>query len=110
MLIDRAEQAVVLVEVVDVLAPEVGRRQHQTVVLGKERLLVRSLDVLDVQANVAERDVRLVVVDDLEELEDLEERPAESIGECQLLVPRQHDAPEYYLLHVNKWRLGARPW
>lgn len=48
MLVNRAQQAVVLVEVVDVLPPEVGRRQHEAVVFGEENIFVRSFYVFNV--------------------------------------------------------------
>jgi hypothetical protein len=109
MLVDGAEKAVVSVEAVDVLAPEVCRRQHQTVVLGEQRFFVRSLDVLDVQAEIAQGHVRFVVVDDLQQLEHLEERAAEGIGEREILLPRQHNTSKDNLLDINERRLDARP-
>jgi hypothetical protein len=109
MLVDGAEKAVVSVEAVDVLAPEVCRRQHQTVVLGEQRFLVRSLDVLDMQAEIAQGHVRLVVVDDLQQFEHLEEWTAEGIGDREILLPRQHNTPEDNLLDIDEGRLDSRP-
>jgi hypothetical protein len=79
MLKDGAQQAVVAVEIVDVLLPKVGGREHETIVLGEEDILVLALDVVDVQAQIAQRDVRFVVVDDLEQLEHFEERSAKCV-------------------------------
>lgn len=87
MQVNRFQQAVVLVEVVNVLSPKVRRREHQAVVFRKESVLVCSLDILNVQAQIAQGHIRLVVVDDFEQLEHLEERPAKGIGDGEILVP-----------------------
>lgn len=53
---DRIQQIAVLVERLQVLLPQIGGRQEQTVVLGEQGLLRRSFHVFYVQAQMAEGD------------------------------------------------------
>lgn len=107
----RRQQVGVLFEVLRALLPQVRRRQDEAIVLGEHWVLHRHLDVLDVQADVAEARLArlvLVVAHYLEQLEDLVQRAAVRVRQQQAPLPRDDAAAQHDLLDVDE-RVAVGP-
>lgn len=80
MLENCGQQAVVLVEIVNVLFPEVCRREQETIVFGKEDVFLWSFDAVYMEAQITKGNIRLVVINNFEEFKNFKERGTKGVG------------------------------